>query len=634
MTSCSSIGSRTTAAPGEVTSHFVGGTTDPPAQGPNKRPKEASRPQKGIHSPSGTALPSTQRASPALRGPTAGSSTNAPTATNATRSSGSVTSLPKTLHPVNKQNHPAIATPIRTDRLEYHLKRSAYDEELTQYLIDGFINGFKLGHENDAFNTNPRNQKSVSLYASVVKQKLEAELGAGRMAGPFTTPPFSPFQVSPLGVREKKTKGKYRLIHDLSYPYDGTSVNANIPQQQKTVKYSTVGSAIRKLLQLPQGSFTAKCDMKDAYRMIPVHPSEYPKLGIYFQGQYYYDKCLAMGCGSACKIFETFATAIHHIYEFYNPNTGYVHMLDDSLVLNSKEDSCQYYLDRFTKLCDDIGIPWEPSKTTKPSTNTVFLGVELDTTHGLAKLPADKLAEYRLEVEETLKRKCITRAEMESLAGKLSWASCVVPARPFLRRLFDLVHSVKKPFYKIRITQEVRADLDTWLTFMQEYNGITYFRSLNIIPSDVIQMSADACGLGFGAYFGPKWIQARFPESWDKCHIGIRELYPIYVLISMFGTKITNSTVLFLTDSRDVSCNLNKQSSTCKISMHIIRSLILKLVSLNIHLTAKHIPGKTNILADKISRFQVTPQLLSAYGMETTPTPIPPHLLPGNFMTP
>ena len=54
--------------------------------------------------------------------------------------------------------------------------------------------------------------------------------------------------------------------------------------------------------------------------------------------------------------------------------------------------------------------------------------------------------------------------------------------------------------------------------------------------------------------------------------------------------------------------------------MHIIRSLILKLVSLNIHLTAKHIPGKTNILADKISRFQVTPQLLSAYGMETTPT--------------
>ena len=82
--------------------------------------------------------------------------------------------------------------------------------------------------------------------------------------------------------------------------------------------------------------------MKDAYRMIPVHPSEYPKLGIYFQGQYYYDKCLAMGCGSACKIFETIATAIHHIYEFYNPNTGYVHMLDDSLVLNSKEDSCQY----------------------------------------------------------------------------------------------------------------------------------------------------------------------------------------------------------------------------------------------------------------------------------------------------
>ena len=167
-----------------------------------------------------------------------------------------------------------------------------------------------------------------------------------------------------------------------------------------------MGSAIKKLLQLPKGSYTAKCDMKDTYRMIPVHPSEYPKLGIYFQGQYYYDKCLAMGCRSSCKIFEKFATAIHHIYEFYYPDTGYVCMLDDSLVLNNKEGSCLYYLDRFTKLCDDIGIPWEPCKTTKPSSNTVFLGVELDKTRRLARLPADKLAEYRLEVEKTLKRKC------------------------------------------------------------------------------------------------------------------------------------------------------------------------------------------------------------------------------------
>ena len=162
--------------------------------------------------------------------------------------------------------------------------------------------------------------------------------------------------------------------------------------------------------------------------MIPVHPSEYPKLGIYFQGQYYHDKCLAMRCGSSCKIFERFAppftTSTSSRSSTTQTQAYYVHMLDDSLVLNSKEDSCLCYLDRFTKLCDDIGIPWEPIKTKKTGTNTVFLGVELDTSHGLARLPADKLAEYRLEVEATLKRKCITRAEMESLAGKLSWASC------------------------------------------------------------------------------------------------------------------------------------------------------------------------------------------------------------------
>ena len=37
-----------------------------------------------------------------------------------------------------------MPTPIDPDRLEFHLNRIGYDKVKTQYLVDGFKNGFRL----------------------------------------------------------------------------------------------------------------------------------------------------------------------------------------------------------------------------------------------------------------------------------------------------------------------------------------------------------------------------------------------------------------------------------------------------------------------------------------------------------
>ena len=76
---------------------------------------------------------------------------------------------------------------------------------------------------------------------------------------------------------------------------------------------------------------------------------------------------------------------------------------------------------------------------------------------------------------------------------------------------------------------------------------------------------------------------------------------------------------------------ITKQTSKNKHVMHILRPQVLTLMKHNINLRARHIPGKNNILCDKISRFQVSNTLLHQYGMRPAPTAIPPHLLPENF---
>jgi len=65
--------------------------------------------------------------------------------------------------------------------------------------------------------------------------------------------------------------------------------------------------------------------------------------------------------------------------------------------------------------------------------------------------------------------------------------------------------------------------------------------------------------------------------------------------------------------------------------MIIVRKIVLLLLKYNVHLTVVHIPGKSNTLCDKISRQQVTPQLLSFHNMNLTPHPVPSVIRPQNF---
>ena len=144
-----------------------------------------------------------------------------------------------------------------------------------------------------------------------------------------------------------------------------------------------------------------------------------------------------------------------------------------------------------------------------------------------------------------------------------------------------------------------------WLQILEQYNGITFFRQIGFTASNEINMCSDASKIGFGATYGSKWIQARWPEDWTKLHITILELYPIYVIVAMFSNLIRNSNNLFHCDNSVVVSIINQQFSTDSTIMSILRPLVLILMKNNVYFRAKHLPDISNVLADNISRFQV-----------------------------
>ena len=118
--------------------------------------------------------------------------------------------------------------------------------------------------------------------------------------------------ISPLGLVPKKTPSEFCLIHHLSFPC-GSSVNDGIPRALCSINYASTADAIKLVKQLGPGCYMAKTDIASAFRIIPIHPCDFHLLGMKWQGKYYFDRCLPMGCSTSCSIFESFSTALDSI---------------------------------------------------------------------------------------------------------------------------------------------------------------------------------------------------------------------------------------------------------------------------------------------------------------------------------
>ena len=163
-----------------------------------------------------------------------------------------------------------------------------------QYILRGIANGFHIGFDRHC----PLRQPSYTMLTqnpSIISEYLHREVSLGRMQ---CLPPESinkGVHISPIGAIPKKHKpGKWRLIVDLSSP-PNASVNDGICSEWSSLKYTTVDHLPTLILQEGKGAFLVKADIKEAYRMIPVHPHDQPLLGVEWDGAVYIDLALPFG---------------------------------------------------------------------------------------------------------------------------------------------------------------------------------------------------------------------------------------------------------------------------------------------------------------------------------------------------
>ncbi|KAM9326262.1 uncharacterized protein PAF06_002450 [Gastrophryne carolinensis] len=315
----------------------------------------------------------------------------------------------------------------------------------------------------------------------------------GRSAAPGR-PPLEDLVVSPLGVVPKKEPGKFRLIHHLSFPRGG-SVNDGIDKELSSVSYTSFDFALDMVREAGPGALMAKTDIESAFRLLPVHPDSLYLLGCFFEGGYYVDRCLPMGCSISCAYFEAFSSFLEWVVKERAGLGSVTHYLDDFLCVGPGGTRvCHLLLSTMLNVFGAFGVPVAHDKTEGPATVIKFLGIEIDTVRGVCRLPRDKIEDLVGGLEGALGVKKVTLVQLQSVLGKLNFACRVLPmGRVFTRRLSLATAGVQEPHHFIRLTAAMKEDIRMWVTFLESFDGLAYWMD-PVKANDELELFTDAAG--------------------------------------------------------------------------------------------------------------------------------------------
>ena len=280
--------------------------------------------------------------------------------------------------------------------------------------------------------------------------------------------------------------------------------------------------------------------------------------------------------------------------------------------------------------CKALGVPIADHKRDGPTTCLTYLGIEVDTAAGQLRLPEDKLRRIKALLHDWGARRTCTRKELESLIGLLNHACKVVRSgRSFLRRMIDLLHSVRRPpnsSVPIRLNKGFQADLAWWNLFLEKWNGVSFLLPPAHLPR--VRMTSDASGSwGCGAWHGSAWFQVTWDHRSLPLLIAEKELIPIVLGCATWGQRWSGHLVECFCDNQVVISCIRSRTSRHKGIMHLLRCLVFVEARFGFSIMPVYISTKANFLADDLSRNNLVSFLSKVPQADSTPTKVSVRLL-------
>lgn len=475
------------------------------------------------------------------------------------------------------------------------------------FILSGIEHGFELVNDrlDSIVSGEAKNSHSAEVtYRSEVEAEILKEIHLGRYEIVYDKPKI----ISPISV-VPKDDGSIRLIHDCSQP-EGRSVNSYaLPDKHQ---FASVDKAVA---MTNYKNYMCKVDLKQAYRHVPISKFSQNLTGLKwkFAGDehftYLRDRRLVFGGSLSVGIFHRITQSVCRILKRHGINAILCY-IDDFYITAPTFEACQKAMNLLIHYLIKLGFSISWHKCISPTQCLVFLGVEIDSAKGTLSIPAQKVEELKAVLHTWSSKTRASKKELQSLLGKLNWIARVVHAvRPTVRRLIDIMTSLRKANHRTRITRNIKRDITTLIRICSSFNGTCNFL-LNRASPDPATIYTDSSLIAGGAAL----IQQKKVIDWTYItwsidnpviateHINTKELQIVLLAIQRWSAFCQDKKIRVFTDNTTTLHALNKGSVRNVVASDILREIFMVCAQFNIKLVASYIWTRHNLLADSISR--------------------------------
>ena len=421
--------------------------------------------------------------------------------------------------------------------------------------------------------------------------RLEEEIAALLEKGACQEVPFSsPGFYGRLFVVPKLTGG-WRPVLDLS------RLNDFLVAPKFRMETPT---SLREALR--PGDWAASIDLKDAYFHIPIAARDRKWLRFRWRDKAFQFCALPFGISLAPWLFTKVTGELGRAARSRGIRLRMY--LDDWLVLSTSEEGCREHLAVVLELAESLGFFVNLAKSELvPAQVFSYLGMTFDTLRWEVKPAAHRLDRLRSRLSALLAAREASAHDLQALLGTMESLAMLLP----LGRLH------KRPLQRaLRARWSQSQPLSTMLPLAgwfeeavsQWRNEVWLQSALPIVSSaPQVDLFTDASKAGWGAHAEHLVAAGSWSAQESELHINVLELEAVCRSVVQFVSFLKGKSVRLMSDNTTVACYVNKQGGARSVDLSLkAEGLLLWCLSHDIHLTARYVPGKLNVLADSLSR--------------------------------
>ena len=272
-------------------------------------------------------------------------------------------------------------------------------------------------------------------------------------------------------------------------------------------------------------------------------------------------------------------------------------------VVNQSESI--YQTSWLRSLCQKLGLVINLEKSDLiPSQVSTYLGIELDTSVGLARPSLKRLTNWLSVAEGFTAQQSPPAVQWLQVLGHLVSLEKLVPYGRIRIRPIQWQLRLQWNQSKERSSKLIPLDLQSHLAILWWTNRENLRRGVPVGTIDVeCYLYTDSSTQGWGAHLQDLTASGIWSQDQAQLHINVLELQAIWLGLRAFSQRVENTRVALMSDNTSAVAYLRNQGGTKSLAMNdLATDICLWAEKRGMTLVPRYLPGHLNVLADHLSR--------------------------------